>query len=317
MVDYFPVLERAVAALNPNTKDARRVLYDRARRAMVDGLRASDPTLSDTDLRTQTLALEEAIRRVELAHAPDVPESPAPPAPRRIVTPAAPAPSAAPVTAPEAASESTPPPGDGYEDRPPLADERNPWRLIAASLAGLGLILVGAGAYTMWPGKSASTPPTQRGSAVKRDDTETAGAAPYVYLRQPVYYRTTHPVGTVVVDKQQSFLYLVRPSLSALRYGIGVGPECATAAGLYQVVRKEEWPGLKTSAGKPATEEERNRNPFGARAIHLDKQGRVHGTNTPSSIGRPGSIGCFRLTNDDVIHLYERAPIDTRVVVIN
>ena len=48
MVDYFPVLDRAVAALDPNTKDARRVLYDRARRALVDGLRSSDPTLSDT-----------------------------------------------------------------------------------------------------------------------------------------------------------------------------------------------------------------------------------------------------------------------------
>ena len=55
---------------------------------------------------------------------------------------------------------------------------------------------------------------------------EAAGAAPYVYLRQPVYYRTTHPVGTIVVDKQQSFLYVVRPSLSALRYGIGVGSDC-------------------------------------------------------------------------------------------
>ena len=65
MVDYFPVLERAVAALNPNTKEARRVLYDRARRALVDGLRASDPTLSDTDLKTQSAALEAAIRRVE------------------------------------------------------------------------------------------------------------------------------------------------------------------------------------------------------------------------------------------------------------
>ena len=65
MVDYFPVLDRAVAALDPNTKDARRVLYDRARRALVDGLRSSDPTLSDTDLKTQSVALEAAIRRVE------------------------------------------------------------------------------------------------------------------------------------------------------------------------------------------------------------------------------------------------------------
>jgi len=65
MVDYTPFLFRAVAALNPNTSEARRVLYDRARRTLVDKLRASDPTLSDTDLRAESEALEAAIRRVE------------------------------------------------------------------------------------------------------------------------------------------------------------------------------------------------------------------------------------------------------------
>ena len=100
-----------------------------------------------------------------------------------------------------------------------------------------------------------------------------------------------------------------------MRYGIGVGPECNTIAGLYQVVRKEEWPGLKAPAG--AAEDERNRNPLGARALYLSRESRIHGTNTPTSIGRPASLGCFRLTNDDVIHLYERSPLETRVVVLN
>ena len=115
-----------------------------------------------------------------------------------------------------------------------------------------------------------------------------------------------------MVDKQQSFLYVVRPSVSALRYGIGVGPECVTSAGLYQIVRKEEWPGFKAPASRSATDDERAKNPFGARALYLDKEARVHGTNTPASIGRPGSLGCFRLANDDVIHLYERAPRASR-----
>jgi lipoprotein-anchoring transpeptidase ErfK/SrfK len=334
MVDYFPVLERAVAALDPNTKEARRVVYDRARRALVDGLRASDPTLSDTDLKTQSMALEAAIRRVEAEAAggeappgPPVPPAVQPPrreAPRVAVShpqgrpqqpppvrAAAPPPVEPPETSPEPYEEPAAP---DYPDRPPLDDDGpKPWKLIAASLAVLGVILMGAGAYTFWP--SSSTPPAQRGAAANAPDA--AGAAPYVYLRQPVYYRTTHPVGTIVVDKQQNFLYVVRPSVSALRYGIGVGPECKTAAGLYQIVRKEEWPGLKAAAGKSPTDDERNKNPFGARALYLAKEGRVHGTNTPSSIGRPGPIGCFRLTNDDVIHLYERAPVDTRVVVVN
>lgn len=321
MVDYFPVLERAVAALNPNTKEARRVLYDRARRALVDGLRASDPTLSDTDLKTQSSALEAAIRRVEEGVSPAVERPVPPPAPRTAPQPpprAAPA-TPQPVQPPPVHLEepASAPADEGYGDRSPLADERKPWRVIAASLAGVAVLLLGAGAYTYWSGKSASTPPTQRGSAAKRAEPDAAGAAPYVYLRQPVYFRTTHPVGTIVVDKQQSFLYVVRPSVSALRYGIGVGPECATSAGLYQIVRKEEWPGFKTSSGRQATDDERSKNPFGARALYLDKDARVHGTNTPASIGRPGSLGCFRLANDDVIHLYERAPVDTRVVVIN
>src|SRR5262245_48514776 len=59
-------------------------------------------------------------------------------------------------------------------------------------------------------------------------------------MRQLVYYRTNQPVGTLVVDKNQTFLYVVRPNVSALRYNIGVGPECTTLSGMYHVVRKEE-----------------------------------------------------------------------------
>ncbi len=310
MVDYFPVLDRAVAALDPNTKDARRVLYDRARRALVDGLRSSDPTLSDTDLKTQSVALEAAIRRVETealqrtGQPPPMPELAVPvrPTPPPAVPP--------PDLIPDLAREPAAPTEEVGQDQPPLDDDRKPFRLIAAGIAGLLVIGAGMAAYTFWPTKS--TPPSQRGIATKRADPEAAGSAPYVYLRQPVYYRTNHPVGTIVVDKQQRFLYVVRPSVSALRYGIGVGSECAASAGLYQIVRKEEWPGLKT-----ASDEERNRNPFGARAMYLSKDSRIHGTNMPSSIGQSGSIGCFRLTNDDVIYLYDRAPLETRVVVLN
>jgi hypothetical protein len=298
MVDYFPVLDRAVAALNPNTREARRVLYDRARRALVDGLRASDPTLSDTDLKTQSSALEAAIRRVETE------------ALRRAAEPA-------PAPVPTSVYEPAPPatPDEGYEDQPPLKESRRPMRMVATAMVAMVVLIAGAAAYVFWP--SRAIPPSQRGVAGKGIESEAWGAAPYVYLRQPVYYRTTHPAGTIVVDKSQSFLYVVRPSLSALRYGIGVGPECNTTAGLYQVVRKEEWPGLKVPSGKQLSDEERNRNPFGARALYLSKESRIHGTNTPASIGRPGTLGCFRLTNDDVIHLYERAPLETRVVVLN
>jgi lipoprotein-anchoring transpeptidase ErfK/SrfK len=306
MVDYFPVLNRAVAALNPNTEEARRDLYDRARRALVDGLRASDPALSDTDLRKQSAALEGAIRQVESRLEAEA---------LRGAGRSAPAASREPPPAPEPEPASYEPP-EAYPDRPPLDDGRKPLRMIAAAAGALVILLGGVAAYTYWPSTS-STPLTQRGTASKRVDPETTGGTGYVYLRQPVYYRTNHPVGTIVVDKSQSFLYVVRPSVSALRYGIGVGPECNTMTGLYQVVRKEEWPGWKTSAGRQAAEDERNKNPLGARALYLSKESRIHGTNTPTSIGRPASLGCFRLTNDDVIHLYDRSPLETRVVVLN
>lgn len=311
MVDYFPVLDRAVAALDPDTREARRAVYDRARRALVDGLRASDPMLSDTDLRAQSGALETAIRRVEaeaLRRAAQPPQA-SQAQPRQPPAQEAPAHQA----------YEPPPPEAGSQDRRPLKEERKPLRIVAAAAGVAALLVVGVAAYSFWPGRSAITPPSQRGVAGKRAEPEAAAA--YVYLRQPVYFRSNHPVGTIVVDKQQSFLYVVRPSLSALRYGIGVGPDCATSVGLYQIVRKEEWPGWKAPAGRPASDDERSKNPLGARALYLSRDlsrdYRIHGTNTPATIGRPAPLGCFRLTNDDVVHLYDRSPVDTRVVVLN
>jgi lipoprotein-anchoring transpeptidase ErfK/SrfK len=140
----------------------------------------------------------------------------------------------------------------------------------------------------------------------------------YVYLKQPVYYRTTHPVGTIVVDKVQNFAYVVLPNVVALRYGIGTGPECATAAGLYRVTRKEEWPGRNGTfasltnmfSGDPSD------NPLGPRALYFGKDFRLHGTNTPLSIGGTMSGGCIALLNDSITEFYDKAPIETRIVVI-
>jgi hypothetical protein len=295
MVDYTPFLFRAVAALNPNTSEARRVLYDRARRTLVDKLRASDPTLSDTDLRAESEALEAAIRRVE-----------ADAVSRSALLRTRPT--------PEAYGQ----PLEEYQDRAPLKDNRKSFRVVAGVFSALVIVLAGVAAYALWPQilSSARTILSSRSTGVTAQQASTNTS--YIYLRQPVYYRTNHPVGTVVVDKTQGFLYVVRPSLSALRYGIGVGPECTASAGLYQIVRKEEWPGWKALAGKSTDpDNERMKNPLGARALYLNKDYRIHGSNASLTTEQRVPYGCIRLVNDDVIYLYDRTPLESRVVVLN
>jgi lipoprotein-anchoring transpeptidase ErfK/SrfK len=146
---------------------------------------------------------------------------------------------------------------------------------------------------------------------------------PFYFRRQPVFYRTTHPVGSIIIDKQQHFLYLIQPNQVALRYGIGVGKPCAGAAGLHKVAGKKEWPEWKAPAdmtdstlapaglmkGGPG-------NPLGARVIVLDDGTMsIHGTNAPKTIGNYLDSGCIRLVNDDIVDLYNRVAIGARVAV--
>ena len=172
--------------------------------------------------------------------------------------------------------------------------------------AVIGAVLVmaagaaGAAAYWFWPERAPAPAVVEERPTVN-----------YVYLRQPVYYRTTHPAGTIIVDKAQNFLYYVRPNVVAIRYGIGLGRECTEAKGLYRVMRKEEWPGFR---GKP---EDRLKNTLGARAIYFDEKFRIHGTNAPTRVIGEDDIdlGCVYLSNEDVIELSDKTPVDARVVV--
>jgi lipoprotein-anchoring transpeptidase ErfK/SrfK len=143
------------------------------------------------------------------------------------------------------------------------------------------------------------------------------------YARQVVYFRSSEPPGTLVIHTSERFAYLIQRNNRALRYGIGVGREGFQWSGLVQVSRKAEWPDWRPPPEMIARQPYLPRfmaggsgNPMGARALYLGSTVfRIHGTNQPETIGHAISSGCFRLANGDIIDLYERVPLGTKVVV--
>jgi lipoprotein-anchoring transpeptidase ErfK/SrfK len=142
--------------------------------------------------------------------------------------------------------------------------------------------------------------------------------------RQVVDLRANEAPGTIIIDTANTYLYFILPGGKAIRYGIGVGREGFTWSGVKAVERKAEWPDWtpppemierspylpRFTAGGPG-------NPLGARAMYLSGSFyRIHGTNAPSSIGSRATSGCIRMVNDDVIDLYDRVKIGTKVIVL-
>jgi lipoprotein-anchoring transpeptidase ErfK/SrfK len=147
---------------------------------------------------------------------------------------------------------------------------------------------------------------------------------PAQFRRTLVDYRTTEPVGTIIVDTANTYLYLVLENGKAMRYGIGVGREGFTWAGSERISRVAQWPDWHPPAEMIERQPYLPRfmaggegNPLGARALYLGNSiYRIHGTNQPSTIGTFVSSGCIRLTNADVMDLYTRVQVGTRVVVL-
>jgi len=157
------------------------------------------------------------------------------------------------------------------------------------------------------------------------------------YRRTNVAYDTREAPGTILVDAASHFLYSVQAGGQALRYGVGVGSEGFGWSGIATVKSKQEWPDwyppkemlqrkpellaamkqLQGGLGMPGGPE----NPLGSRAMYLwqgnkDTLYRIHGTNEPWTIGHNVSSGCIRLTNEDVVDLYERTAVGAKVVVL-
>lgn len=182
--------------------------------------------------------------------------------------------------------------------------------------------------YAPDPFEEAMPPRERRRSAALGEPVESSRPIERVidprFLKQEVAYDGPQRAGTIIIDTQQKFLFLVQPGGRALRYGIGVGRPGFSWKGAKTVSRKAQWPSwtppaemLKRRPDLPRFMAGGPENPMGARALYLGSTlYRIHGTNEPQTIGQAVSSGCFRMTNDDVTDLYERVPVGAKVLVI-
>ncbi|CAM5212759.1 hypothetical protein ARD30_01335 [Bosea thiooxidans] len=183
-----------------------------------------------------------------------------------------------------------------------------------AALAGLGLLALGSTAR-------AEIDPLTRQPLVQYVDPAKAQAT--AIPREVVDYPTRYAPGTIVIDSTERRLYFVMPNGKAMRYGVGVGRPGFDWAGSQTITRKQEWPTwtppaqmLKRRPDLPRFMPGGPDNPMGARALYLGSTlYRIHGSNEPETIGQAVSSGCIRMLNEDVIDLYERTRVGTRVVV--
>lgn len=141
--------------------------------------------------------------------------------------------------------------------------------------------------------------------------------------RQEVAYQTNYQPGTIIVETAERRLYFVLPDGKAEKYGIGVGRDGFRWSGQHTISRRAEWPSWTPPAQMrkrvpdlPAYMPGGPSNPLGARALYIGSTlYRIHGTSEPWTIGTAVSSGCIRLTNNDIIDLYDRAKVGSMVVV--
>jgi len=183
------------------------------------------------------------------------------------------------------------------------------------------------GRYRQQPYYQSQRPPQMDPQQVMRQQDMSEPARPAFdpkYEKQIVDYSGKESPGTIVVDTSNKFLYLVQGNGKAMRYGIGVGRPGFTWSGIKQISAKKEWPDwtppsemLVRRPDLPRHMEGGPQNPLGARAMYLGSSlYRIHGSNEPWTIGTNVSSGCIRMRNEDVIDLYGRVNVGTKVVVI-
>jgi len=203
-------------------------------------------------------------------------------------------------------------------------------RVCTATFSAVFAAVLASAAFSQTP--SENTPLSADGSspgyallAAPQPPSPTANDdLPAPLRRQIVSYQGDEPPGTVIVDTGHTFLYLTLGGGKALRYGIGVGRKGFTWSGVEKISRKLEWPDWVPPAEMIARQPYLPRwvsggpgNPLGARALYLGNTDyRIHGTNNPASIGKHVSSGCIRMRDADIVDLYERVGVGTKVVVL-
>jgi lipoprotein-anchoring transpeptidase ErfK/SrfK len=189
-----------------------------------------------------------------------------------------------------------------------------------------GLLLGGCMQATIDPASDANLSPRDRRLLANAPYQRIV--LPAAYQRSMVEYHRKEAPGSIVIDTDSRYLYYVLADNKAIRYGVAVGEEALSWYGIARVGRKEEWPtwtptaDIKRRLGNiPDFMEGGPHNPMGARGLYLyqgnkDTLFRIHGTNQPEHIGQAVSSGCIRMTNEDVIDLYNRVKTGSIVVVL-
>ena len=194
------------------------------------------------------------------------------------------------------------------------------------ALAAVGLLMAGCVESTLEPTSEANFKPRDRELLAKAPYEQ--ASIPEPYRRHIVDYHRKEFPGTVVVDTDARFLYFVLPGNKAIRYGVTVGEDAQIWSGVAKIGNMTEWPSWTPTPGEhqrlgniPNFVAGGPHNPMGARALYLFANGkdtlfRIHGTNQPEYIGQAISSGCIRMTNEDVIDLFDRVKPGATVVVL-
>lgn len=191
---------------------------------------------------------------------------------------------------------------------------------ILSALAGAALVFPMQGAAAQESAAAFFSAPYNRPGFVHRGGASVGRSA---IPRQTVNYSGRHRPGTIIINTRERRLYLVQSGGTAIKYGVGVGRPGFQWGGTKRITRKAEWPSWTPPAAMLRRRPDLPRhmkggidNPLGARALYLGSSlYRIHGSNEPGTIGQAVSSGCIRMTNDDVIHLYQRVRVGTTVVV--